>query len=74
MSISVFLAKIEALKNLYKILEETYTYNQISDHIDLEKPLIEILKPRETTCIGCIYDAPDQRSHMEEGGCLYNEY
>lgn len=74
MSISVFLAKLEALKKLYEIIDEKYTYEQITEHIDLEKPLIEILKPKKTTCIGCIYDAPDQRSHMDEGGCLYNEY
>ena len=74
MSISVFLAKLEALKNLYKVIEENYTYNQISEYIDLEKPMIDFLKPKQTTCLGCLYDAPDQRSHMDIGGCLYNDY
>ena len=25
------------------------------------------------TCIGCQYNAPGQKRHMEKGGCLYME-
>ena len=74
MSIYVFLAKLDALKELYKVVCETYTPEQIAELIDLNVSLIDYLTPKPVTCWGCINDAPDQRSHMDVGGCLANEY
>lgn len=33
----------------------------------------KIISIRKNTCIGCIYNEPNQESHMDIGGCLYEK-
>lgn len=46
-------------------LEDSIEYVHLKS---IEKRIESLSYPN---CFGCINDKPDQRSHMEEGGCLY---
>ena len=44
----------------------------MSSSSDNDKEMIAVNKNIEKiTCMGCLYNCPGQRDHMEEDGCLY---
>ena len=37
-------------------------------------PVYKCIDVKKVKCYGCVNDCPDQRSHMDIGGCLYDYY